>query len=352
MNLVLHIGTEKTGTTSIQEFLKKNIDQLKRNSIYIPQTPISGNGNHRWIPLFANNDVFSDEFVLSRQFKNYEDRKEVIFQKRNQFIDECLNASRKYKTIILTSEHFQSRLRTKEEIRRLRDLLEEVASKIHIIIYIRDPLKTAVSSFSTMIKSGSTASVLPSPDQKNYLCNHSQTIQKWKDCFPNSDFTIRRFEESLLVKEDVVFDFCSHIIDDFREKDYTYVQRNNQTLSLTGMALLRELNVQFPRFIDGKPNRMRGQISKFIMRNTLDGSKFLPSKDEFQAYKNYYHESSEIVRSHYFPAEQSLFIEQQEFAEQRINLTEVVVDSQIFEELIKSLWMKKRRLEFKLDNKN
>ena len=34
-DLVLHIGTEKTGTTTIQNFLKANRDQLRRQSVYV-----------------------------------------------------------------------------------------------------------------------------------------------------------------------------------------------------------------------------------------------------------------------------------------------------------------------------
>ena len=69
VDLVLHIGTEKTGTTSIQEFLKKNRDKLRKKGVYIPQSPMVGNGNHRWIPSLANNDDFSDDFVIVQKFK-------------------------------------------------------------------------------------------------------------------------------------------------------------------------------------------------------------------------------------------------------------------------------------------
>ena len=351
MNLILHIGTEKTGTTSIQDFLKRNIDQLKQNAIYVPQTPMVGGGNHRWIPLFANNDGFSDGFVKRQQFKSDEDRKETINKKRRQFIDECQNAASACSTLILSSEHFQSQLRTVEEIQRLRDLLEEVADKIIIVIYIRDPLKTAVSLLSTAIKGGGAPSGLPSPSQREkceHVCNHGQTIKSWKECFPDAKIVVRRFERSLLAKSDVVIDFCSQVIDDFCEEEYEFANPANETLSLTGMALLRKLNVQFPVFVDKRPNRMRGQITNFISKNTLDGSKFLPSRDEFEAYKNHFSESCESVRSQFFPLEESLFIDQTEFAEKKIDLSEVEIDSHVFENLVESLWSQNQKLKLRL----
>ena len=333
MNLILHIGTEKTGTTSIQEFLNKNINQLKRNAIYIPQVPMvgAGPGNHRWVSLFANNAKFSDDFVLQLQFKSDEDRKKRIDKKKRKFISECHDAASAYDTIILSSEHFQSRLRTVEEIQRLRDLLEKIADKIVIVIYIRDPLKTAVSLLSTSIKVGNTNRGLPSPSERylENICNHDQTIKRWKKCFPSAEFLVRRFERKFLAKGDVVIDFCSQVIDNFCEEEYEFAKPANETLTLTGMALLRKLNVQFPCFVDKKPNPMRGQLAQFVMNNTLDGSKFLPSRDEFEAYKNHFSESCESVRSDYFPLEESLFIGQNNFAEKRIDLTEVKIDAHI-----------------------
>jgi hypothetical protein len=352
VNLILHIGTEKTGTTSIQEFLKKNIDQLDRNGVYVPRTPMVGSGNHRWIPLFANNDGFSDDFIVAQQFKSGEDRKEKINRKRRQFIDECQNAASACNTLILSSEHLQSRLRTVEEIQRLRDLLEEVADKIIIVIYIRDPLKMAISLLSTAIKSGGAPSSLPSPGQAYFenVCNHTQTIRRWKECFPDANILVRRFDRSFLAKGDVVIDFCSQVIDQFCEEEYEFLKPSNETLTLTGMALLRRLNLRFPRFMDNKPNPMRGQITLFVMKNTLDGSKFLPCRDEFEAYKNHFSESCESVRSNYFPLEESLFIDQKEFAEEKIDLSNVKIDSLVLENMVESLWSQKRNLELRLRN--
>jgi len=93
---------------------------------------------------------------------------------------------------------------------------------------------------------------------------------------------------------------------------------------------------------------MRGRIARFVMENTLDGSKFLPFRDEFQAYKNHFSESCESVRSHFFPLEESLFIDQNEFAEEKIDLAEVEIDPHILENLIESLWSQNRKLQLRL----
>ena len=351
MKLILHIGTEKTGTTSIQQFLKKNASQLKRNDIFIPQTPMVGSGNHRWIPVFASSNR-EDLFTRSLNLKSNEAKKKTIFKKRRQFVNECRNAATTCKTLILTSEHLQSQLRSLKEIQRLREVVEEVADDLRIIIYIRDPLKTSVSLLSEAIKGGSVQTGLHPPNLKRleHICNHAQTIKRWQECFPEAKIVVRRFDRSLLAKGDVVVDFCSQAIDDFREEEYEFVKPANETLSLTGMALLRKLNLQLPMFIDNKPNSMRGKIHKFVMDNTLDGSKFLPCRDEFEAFKNHFSESCESVRTHYFPLEESLFIDQNEFAEEKIDLSEVRIDPNILEKLVESLWCRSQKLELKIKN--
>ena len=352
VDLVLHIGTEKTGTTSIQEFLKKNSDKLKKNGVYIPQSPMVGYGNHRWIQLIANNDDFSDEFVFVQKFKSLDDRKEKINKKRLELIDECNNAAASCKTLIFTSEHLQSRLRGREEIQRLNRLVEGFASRIRIIIYIRDPLKTAMSLLSTAIKGGGTSRCLAPPQDKyiEYLCSHAQIIKRWQECFPDAEIIVRRFQRNVLEKGDVVIDFCTQVIEEFSEDEYELLKPSNETLSLSGMALLRKLNLEYPRFVDNKLNQMRGQVSKFIMNNTRDGTRFLPCRDEFEAYQSFYCDSCEMVRSQYFPLVEKLFDDQKEFAEKRINLEEVQIDPLLLEKLVVSLWSDKRKLELKLRN--
>lgn len=45
MKLILHIGLEKTGFTSIQEALYQNVDKLKKNKIYL--SSVLGKNNNR-----------------------------------------------------------------------------------------------------------------------------------------------------------------------------------------------------------------------------------------------------------------------------------------------------------------
>ena len=48
-DLVLHIGTEKADTTTIQNFLKANLDELRRQSVDVSKDLMIPSGNQRWL---------------------------------------------------------------------------------------------------------------------------------------------------------------------------------------------------------------------------------------------------------------------------------------------------------------
>ena len=59
--LTLHIGTEKTGSSSIQKFLKTNQKLLSESGTEIPKT--LGDGIHYKLHLLANSDEFHDDYL-------------------------------------------------------------------------------------------------------------------------------------------------------------------------------------------------------------------------------------------------------------------------------------------------
>ena len=92
MKLILHIGTEKTGTTSIQKFLTGNRENLIENNIYIPITLMAGNaGAHRWLPYLAIDGDFTDLFLKRQQFKTSQSKKKKINSIKKQLSLEFQN---------------------------------------------------------------------------------------------------------------------------------------------------------------------------------------------------------------------------------------------------------------------
>ena len=74
MKLILHIGTAKTGTTTLQHWFASNRESLQVQGIYYPNS--LGKVNHRKLSLFAINRVTSDRY----------------FQKKTSFLSKIINA--------------------------------------------------------------------------------------------------------------------------------------------------------------------------------------------------------------------------------------------------------------------
>jgi hypothetical protein len=152
---ILHIGTEKTGTTTIQSFLTLNRRVLLANGYDFPL--LHNDSTQFWLPLLCYDPSRVDERVFSYGLANNNDRQVFVEHTRNALAAAVLNSD--CNTIIFSSEFLSSRLTRKSDLLRLRELLEPLFDEIIILVYLREPLAAALSAFSTSIKSGNTSLV-------------------------------------------------------------------------------------------------------------------------------------------------------------------------------------------------
>ena len=304
MHLDLHIGTEKTGTTSIQKFLYLNRSTLLSAGILVPQS--LGKYNHRVLSAISNDDDVFDDFYRSKQLTTPYQRSMAKQRWLGEFINEIENSDAE--KCIISSEHLQSRLRHPKEIQRLYKLLHPKFSSIHIILYIRRPILTAISLYSTSIKCGSLASKIPSPDNPYYrhVVDHANTIKMWEHSFPNSDFSVRIFEKESLASGNVIDDFIMQC----KLPDLFYDRPGvvNKSLSYLGLELLRRVNKSIPRYLqDGAVCPARSGLVEFFEENFTAGQSLVPSKELIDSYDYELAVSDEWVRNQFFPERDSLF---------------------------------------------
>ena len=183
-----------------------------------------------------------------------------------------------------------------------------------------------------------------------YICNHYAAIELWSDCFTDSKFCIRRYEKEQLIHGDIVSDFCNSFIPNYDESSYEKLGRVNETLSLTGMSVLRKMNIHFPFFVEGKTNNFRGDIASYIAKYTNDGSSFLPTFEQFELYQKHFADSIEAVRQNFFPGNKVLFTGQKEFAESELDLDNTYVNPDIYSKIIADLWSQKRATEIRISS--
>lgn len=257
MDLILHIGCEKTGSTSVQEFLSLNRDKLKERGVIVPKS--LGVGNHIKLPVAA---MHGDNWgQLLRVYHGITSEKVLdIFrgQVRNDLTEELAGSSR----AIISSEHLSSTLRTEEEIEWLREFLFSIFSNVHVIVYLRRQDQFHTSLYSTEVRFGRVGTLdYPTKEQIARLYDYQALLRRWSKAFPQ--VTIRRFGRSFLENGDVKADFVSQV-GLGRMEDFKPGGNENTSLGIGQLDFVRSVNRFLPLMKGGKLNPDRFQLDKCL----------------------------------------------------------------------------------------
>ena len=338
MKLFLHIGTLKTGTTTIQEFLRKNKELLKKQDILIPSS-ISYNGNHRWLTVLAYEKNIKDDFTRE-VFKNKSElRKKLINKKLKEFKQEISSSNENI--CIISSEHLSHRLKTKKDIRNLKKILDELFDEITVILYIRESMSGAISLHSTLIKQGKQFDGIDSNWYSNVI-NNLNIIKTWEKIFSKKNLKIKLFDKVEFVNDDLIQDFCSECNIKITSS-FSISEKANKTLSLDQMKYLNYLNKFFPRFVDGRVNKKRGRLTDFIIKNFQSSNFFLPTKKEYQLFQEHFADDNDYIKREYFPHKKQLWSPyKQGFAEKENVINELSEREIEFLNAIKELWLRRK----------
>lgn len=308
--LVLHIGTEKTGTSTIQRFLHSNRDRLLADGWTLPRS--LGEPDQRQLAALCNDDAFVDAFLRRRGLADSRMRSKARRTWSDAFAKELAAATTL--NMVISSEHLSSRLFTPTEMERVRQFLTPHFERIDIVVLLRDPLAAALSLVSTQVQTGYTRGSLPPPpttwgegNDRSWIsvCDHRQTLQRWEAAFPGR-LTVRLFERDGLAGGSILTEMRT-ILGLRNTSEYTEPARTNESLSANGIALLAALNARIPMFVDGQPNRYRGELSAWVARFLRSGERLTATPEQRAAYATAFAESNEWARATYFPERTTLF---------------------------------------------
>lgn len=311
MKCILHIGTEKTGTTSIQKFLEENRPQLTSHGVYFPVA--SGQSHSRHLVTAAYSPDREDDFTRNMGLLSSEDRSR--FQNETiKCLEKEIRSLHEIHTVVFSSEHFQSRLRSEVELDRLASILERLPfHSIEILVYLRDPVAIANSLFSTAVEFGAIVAQPPSPSNEYWsnICNHRQTLKRFADVFGHSALHPRIFSSETLLKGSVVEDFVHAIGLETALDSFSLPESTNKGMSRVAIEVLRRLNRSIPEFTsEGKPNPARKGLVDHVREHLNHGPSYQMPQFCFQHYREAFAESNEWVRQQFFPGRKSLFPEE------------------------------------------
>ncbi|WP_428928131.1 hypothetical protein [Marinibacterium sp. SX1] len=197
MKTLLHIGTEKTGSTSFQNWASRNRDALADRGVWYSQ--VLGRLNHIKIYLWALPEDSTDNGYELINADAPAGRAAFRANLPDQLAAEYAAArARGCHTFLISNEHCHSRLVTPEAVARVRALLEPLSSDIEVLCYLRPQIDMAVSMASTAarvrlrVDRDWFARVTPTNVYYDYL----RLYRRWADVFGDAAVTLTGFKRN------------------------------------------------------------------------------------------------------------------------------------------------------------
>ncbi len=306
MKAILHIGCEKTGTTSLQESLYLNKSNLEEQGYFFSQAAGEKNHNKLFVCSLEKERLSVDLLSKRMGIHSYEKQCQEKLVLEAKIENENRNLPAGVDKVIYSSEHLQARLQTQNEIQNLFDMLSGYFNEFEVIVYLRNPMAYAVSLFSTSLKFGNISNSIAGPyvgnGELNYRFNYKKMISNWQGVFGMSSVRPLLFDKSHLVNSNVVDDYyaklnidCSNFI--------PIEDKLNLSLKSDAQAFLLQVNKQLSlnNTLDrpSKSKIVRNLVSR--LEQIRGGSGIRPSKSLCYEFELAFSESNEWIKNNYFP---------------------------------------------------
>ncbi|MEB3256250.1 MAG: hypothetical protein VKJ05_07670 [Synechococcaceae cyanobacterium] len=310
-SLILHIGTAKTGTKAIQHFLAWNRQQLAAQDVEVPDIDTT-TFNHRWLVFLAQDENKVDAYTLRAGLGERVEERRRNRQRLYQQLRERAAGSAETRWII-SSEHLHSRLDL-EDLRRLQELLVPSFERIEILVYLRHPLATAISAWSTKVKNGLVCTSLMAPQACAPICHHNSRLRAWQQIFGAENLHVRLYQPSAFVGGGLIEDFCAACAISL-DRSFAVPGVANRSLSFLALKVLAHLRNVYAEtwrpappaspslapLANATPSAWHWyELAEFVARQLADFPVYRPSRAEHDLYAAFYHDSDLWVQQEFF----------------------------------------------------
>jgi hypothetical protein len=239
MKLILHIGTEKTGTTATQRWAARNRDALLRQGVRYSQ--VLGQRSHINLYLWCLTPGRGDDGFNRINISSESERREFRARLPDEFATEVSEAKKSgCHTFLISSEHCHSRLIRHKEVERAREFLEPHFDEIEVTCCLRPQIDLAVSVASNVAKWGNpiTRAYFESVTPESSYYDYKTLADRWSAAFGAEKLRLVPFRRTPDVTE---------IIAARGGIDITDLQppvRSNEALGVGVMAMTNAIKAQ------------------------------------------------------------------------------------------------------------
>jgi hypothetical protein len=305
MKIFLHIGIEKTGSTTIQDFLNLNKARLCEQGIALSSA--LGVGNNVLLAAYGMSHTRSNSVHQQSGAIRRASRIAFDLNVSTAFLREALALAPDCHSLVLSTEHCHSNLIEHDEVLKVRKLLKHVADDITIIVYLRRQIDVCISHYSTLLKFGGNIDFDThfATLSLTHFYNYLELIRLWTGVFGEEHVKVRLFDKTNLVSNDLIVDFC-YAAGIANSAEFEFPANSNQSLLPEAQKLLLELNRFQSIYPSQEFSALHANMQSYLEQN-FSGQGFLPSKDIAMERQSIFDASNAEVCAAYFPDLDLLF---------------------------------------------
>lgn len=238
--LVLHIGSGKTGTSSIQFLLGSNRGRLAEHGWLYPSVASDDWHRHTRFGMFVQSD---DRVVGEHAWRREQHSTPAAFRKafRRQLLTEIRKSGLSH--VLLSDEALYGS--PEEALRRLRRFTDRAAGGVRLLVYLRRQDDHLISRYQQVVKVGETRRLAERTREVDFSTpyDYYSRLSTWRRVVAPTEFVVRRFEPDRFVDGSLYQDFLDAAGLDLRASDLEPVELRNESLDAEAVEFLRILNL-------------------------------------------------------------------------------------------------------------
>ena len=311
LRVVLHIGTEKTGTTTLQSVLATHRERLHPYGIAYLSTP--GRADARGLAAAALEDRVPDEYLCHRGIDAPAARAAFRAETVEALRADMAALPAGIHTVVISSEHFHSRLRRPSEVAWLGAVLGEWASSFRVIAYLRRQVDVMTSFYSTELKNGGRRTLAQAAEKMcrpgNHYFDYHDMLALWAEHFGEEAIISRVMAHGELQGDRLVDDFLAVLGGGDLELPDPDPDRGwlNESVTPLGQGLLRGINTEIARREAEDPSVSSLRGLQCEVRQAFPGKGATLPLKEAKRLQAAFDEGNGAVCARWFPGRARLF---------------------------------------------
>lgn len=296
---ILHIGTEKTGSTAIQYYLGRNRRELERQGFLYPTAENADHTSQWEFVAVSQREPWTQDVGRELAISNSAAR-DTFRENLRAKLDKEFQSASQTNTLIISSEHFQSRLYNQDEIEYLKEYLKSWVDDFKIVVYFRRQDELALSLLSTRIKSSvqiDISDVIRTLNASPRYYAYDDIYRRWANVFGTDAMIPRIYDTERWPNGDLIADFCqASSIPKLSHPPARY----NLSLNRKGFHFVQALNNIYNGTNNEELRSEHRQLVRLISEK--HAGKFYPiSRSQAKQFYDKFQQTNEQLRSLAFP---------------------------------------------------